>query len=122
MLERIRIQKDVHHVIIYKLSRMNRNRLDDALTIVREREHSFWLDRDVGRRAQWEACRRMAELGRVAASVHAAGCGVSAPAGHHAGVDPAGTGADRPGAGHTTATARADSASRGRSPPAFVNV
>ena len=28
-----------------------------------EREHSFWLDRDVGRKAQWEACRRMAELG-----------------------------------------------------------
>ena len=32
-------------------------------TIISGREHSFWLDRDVGRKAQWEACRRMAELG-----------------------------------------------------------
>lgn len=42
---------------------------DEAITIVNEREHSFWLDRDVERKAQWEACRRMAELGRVAVSV-----------------------------------------------------
>lgn len=47
-------------------------RFDEAFGVVSEREHSFWLDRDVGRKAQWEACRRMAELGRVAASVHAA--------------------------------------------------
>jgi len=47
-------------------------RFDDALRLVDEREHSFWLDRDVGRKAQWEACRRMAELGGVAASVRAA--------------------------------------------------
>jgi hypothetical protein len=45
---------------------------DDALKLVAEREHSFWLDRDVGRKAQWEACRRMAELGRVALHVRAA--------------------------------------------------
>ena len=38
-------------------------RFDDALTLVAAREHSFWLDRDVERKAQWEACRRMAELG-----------------------------------------------------------
>ncbi len=42
---------------------------DVAVRIVGEREHSFWLDRDVGRKAQWEACRRMAELGRLAFSV-----------------------------------------------------
>lgn len=42
---------------------------EPAIKIVGEREHSFWLDRDVGRKAQWEACRRMAELGLVAASV-----------------------------------------------------
>lgn len=46
--------------------------LDEALALVSEREHSFWLDRDVGRKAQWEACRRMAELGRVAVTVRAA--------------------------------------------------
>jgi hypothetical protein len=47
-------------------------KFDEALRLVGEREHSFWLDRDVGRKAQWEACRRMAELGSVAVSVRAA--------------------------------------------------
>jgi PglZ domain len=47
-------------------------KFDEALALVGEREHSFWLDRDVGRKAQWEACRRMAELGSVAMSVRAA--------------------------------------------------
>lgn len=41
-------------------------KFDDALGIVAEREQSFWLDRDMARKAQWEACRRMAELGHVA--------------------------------------------------------
>ena len=45
---------------------------DEALRIIGEREHSFWLDRDVGRKAQWEACRRMAELGSAAISVRTA--------------------------------------------------
>ena len=39
------------------------------MSIVDGREHSFWLDRDVTRKAQWEACRRMAELGYTAAEV-----------------------------------------------------
>jgi hypothetical protein len=39
-------------------------RYADALRIVSERNRSFWLDRDVGRQAQWEACRRLAELGQ----------------------------------------------------------
>ena len=38
---------------------------DKALEIISSREHSFWVDRDVARKAQWEACRRMAELGRL---------------------------------------------------------
>ena len=45
---------------------------DQALAIITAREHSFWLDRDVGRKAQWEACRRMAELGRLCVTVRAA--------------------------------------------------
>jgi hypothetical protein len=45
---------------------------DQALAIIRGRENSFWLDRDVGRKAQWEACRRMAELGRLCVSVRGA--------------------------------------------------
>ncbi|MEA2600644.1 MAG: hypothetical protein QOF89_1636 [Acidobacteriota bacterium] len=47
-------------------------KFDDALALVNEREHSFWLDRDVLRKAQWEACRRMAELGSVAIYVRGA--------------------------------------------------
>ena len=35
-----------------------------AFIIVAARSRSFWVDRDVGRRAQWEACRLMVELGR----------------------------------------------------------
>lgn len=45
---------------------------DQALAIISGREHSFWLDRDVGRKAQWEACRRMAELGRLCVIVKGA--------------------------------------------------
>src|SRR3982751_1751455 len=44
-------------------------KFEEALALVGEREHSFWLDRDFERKAQWEACRRMAELGVVAVSV-----------------------------------------------------
>ena len=47
-------------------------KFDVALALVTEREQSFWLDRDVGRKAQWEAARRMAELGNVAVQVKAA--------------------------------------------------
>jgi hypothetical protein len=47
-------------------------KFDEALRLVSERENCFWLDRDVTRKAQWEACRRMAELGSVATSVRAA--------------------------------------------------
>jgi len=47
-------------------------KFDAALSLVGEREQSFWLDRDVARKAQWEACRRMADLGKLALSVRAA--------------------------------------------------
>ncbi|HSG38620.1 MAG TPA: PglZ domain-containing protein, partial [Thermoanaerobaculia bacterium] len=47
-------------------------RYGEALEIVAEREHSFWLDRDLNRKAQWEACRRMAELGKIAEEVRTA--------------------------------------------------
>lgn len=45
---------------------------EEAVAVVSEREHSFWLDRDVGRKAQWEAVRLMAELGVLAARTRAA--------------------------------------------------
>ena len=34
MLERIKTQQDVDYVIVYKLSRMNRNRIDDAMVLM----------------------------------------------------------------------------------------
>ncbi len=37
---------------------------DGALGIAAGRRRSFWVDRDVARRSQWEACRLVAELGR----------------------------------------------------------
>jgi hypothetical protein len=45
------------------------DRYDAALEIVVGRAPSFWLERDVVRRAQWEACRLAAELGQETARV-----------------------------------------------------
>ena len=43
MLERIRAERDVTYVIVYKLSRMNRNRLDDALVLASLRKYKTTL-------------------------------------------------------------------------------
>jgi DNA invertase Pin-like site-specific DNA recombinase len=43
MLERIRAQRDVNYVIVYKLSRMNRNRVDDAFVLTRLRKYKVNL-------------------------------------------------------------------------------
>ncbi len=43
MLERIRTQRDVTYVIVYKLSRMNRNRVDDALVLASLRKYKTTL-------------------------------------------------------------------------------
>jgi hypothetical protein len=43
-----------------------------ALAIVAGRNRSFWVDRQVSRQAQWEACRLMAELGQQLERVHSA--------------------------------------------------
>ncbi len=37
---------------------------EKALAITRDRSRSFWVDRNVARRAQWEAVRLLAELGQ----------------------------------------------------------
>lgn len=47
-------------------------RYDEALQIVDERSESFWLQRDVARKAQWEACRRTAVVGKRSVEVRAA--------------------------------------------------
>ena len=44
-------------------------RFDEALGFVAQREQNYWLERDLARRAQWEACRLIAELGKLAAVV-----------------------------------------------------
>jgi len=46
-------------------------RFDVALDVINNREHSFWLDRDVARKAHWEAVHRMADLGLAAREVQA---------------------------------------------------
>jgi hypothetical protein len=46
-------------------------RFAEALSLVAQRENSYWLDVDVTRKAQWEATRRMAELGQMATQVGA---------------------------------------------------
>ena len=56
-------------------------RYDEALAVIAERGHSFWVDRFVARQAQWEACRLMAELGREVARIR--------PALDRVGADPA---------------------------------
>ena len=43
MLERIRADRDVSYVIVYKLSRTNRNRLDDALVLASLRKYKATL-------------------------------------------------------------------------------
>ena len=46
-------------------------RYADALKIASERENSFWVDRQMERKAQWQACRMMAELGELIRTVTA---------------------------------------------------
>lgn len=41
----------------------------ESIEIISDRSRSFWIDRSVQRRAQWEACRLMAELGQAVADV-----------------------------------------------------
>ncbi len=43
MLDRVKNERDVDYVIVYKLSRMNRNRVDDALTLVSLRKFKVTL-------------------------------------------------------------------------------
>ncbi len=42
---------------------------DSAIDLAAGRARSYWVDRDVTRQAQWEACRLAAELGREVARV-----------------------------------------------------
>ena len=44
MLGRIRAERDVTYVIVHKLSRMNRNRLDDALVLASLRKYKTTLE------------------------------------------------------------------------------
>jgi hypothetical protein len=47
-------------------------RYEQAERLIADRERSFWLDQDVSRHAQWQACRLMVRLGQAAAEVAAA--------------------------------------------------
>ena len=41
----------------------------EALVVITERGSSFWVEREVGRKAQWELCRRVAALGLAVQAV-----------------------------------------------------
>lgn len=56
----------------YAGSLVANERYGEALALIAKHEQCYWLNRDVGRKAQWEATRRMAELGNLAAQVRAA--------------------------------------------------
>lgn len=45
---------------------------DEAMTVIERRAHSFWLNQQIKRRAQWECCRLMAELGLAVAAIRPA--------------------------------------------------
>ncbi len=47
-------------------------RYADALAIVDDRRRSFWVDRELGRQAQWETCRLIAALGLAVTAVRPA--------------------------------------------------
>ncbi len=52
-----------HRLLIRSAALVANKKFDAALDLIAGRSHSFWVDRDVRRQAQWEACRLMAELG-----------------------------------------------------------
>lgn len=51
---------------------ISQKQYDAALAVIIGRAHSFWVDRDLRRQAQWESCRLMAELGRELARIRPA--------------------------------------------------
>jgi hypothetical protein len=53
-----------HRLLVHTAGLIANKRYEPALSVVTGRSHSFWVDRDVRRQAQWEACRLMGELGR----------------------------------------------------------
>lgn len=57
-------------LLVYTGALIASKRWDDAIGMVAGRSRSFWVGRDVGRQAQWEMCRLMAELGQQIERVH----------------------------------------------------
>lgn len=45
---------------------------DEAMAVIERRTHSFWLNQQIERSAQWECCRLMAELGLLVATIRPA--------------------------------------------------
>jgi hypothetical protein len=51
---------------------LRERKFDDALQQIEEYGNGFWVQRHLGRKAQWEACRLTAELGRLARATRTA--------------------------------------------------
>src|SRR5262249_26975809 len=45
---------------------------DEAIAMIEQRAQNFWLNQQIERRAQWECCRLMAELGLLVAAIRPA--------------------------------------------------
>jgi len=56
----------------YCASLLTKGAYADAMALVVERSESFWVERDVQRKAQWELCRRVANLGLAIEAVRRA--------------------------------------------------
>jgi hypothetical protein len=69
-VDTFRFEED--RLLIHVATLIANKQFDAALGVITGRSHSFWVNRDVRRQAQWEACRLMAELGRELARIRPA--------------------------------------------------
>jgi hypothetical protein len=69
-VDTFRFEED--RLLIHSARLIANKQYEPALEIITGRSHSFWVDRDVRRQAQWEACGLMAELGRELARIRPA--------------------------------------------------
>lgn len=50
-------------------ARIAERKYAEAMQVIEQRAHSFWLDQQIERRAQWECCRLLAELGLLVTKI-----------------------------------------------------
>lgn len=50
-------------------ARIAERKYAEAMQLIEQRAHSFWLDQQIERRAQWECCRLLADLGLLVKAI-----------------------------------------------------